>query len=352
MPFNRQLVFRWFLLLASAFGCVVIFLPFTIEILSAIFFAFALAPLTQSLGTTKYFHHRGWVALTLFGFILAVTAPLILLGYSFFKLFNELTSEGFQQSALYQDLVQSKNFAIESLRDLLETFNIPLPENLPEFLNQFLSAVGSKIFQVSGEIAGRLPEYALSLFIFCCALYLFLAEGRRIRLILMRNNLIPPAEIDRLIPIFQKSCYVTLLASLIVGFVQAGIVAVGSRILGSEHMLIIFLITFICSFIPVLGAAPIALALGLFALIKGTPGLAIGYLIVAVLAGASDNILRPILVRGEDNIHPVVMLLAIIGAILLMGIPGLFLGPMFVIAVKEIFNLYIFEDPPDSKNLT
>src|SRR5688572_16070773 len=101
MNWNRQTVFRWTLLTFSGIGCLIVLSPFTVEILSAVFFAFALFPLTKSLSTKKYFHHRGWVAVTLFGFILAITLPVVLLGYSFFRLFHELTSEGFAQSELY-----------------------------------------------------------------------------------------------------------------------------------------------------------------------------------------------------------------------------------------------------------
>lgn len=347
--FNRQKVFRWALLILSGLACLMVLAPFTVEILSAAFFAFALFPLAQSLSGSKYFHHRHWVAVTLGGFILAVSAPVILLGVSFFRLFDELTSEGFQKSALYQDLSNGKDVLLHLVNSASRRFGLSGQMDLPAFINHTLSGMGAKIMSVSTDIVSRLPEYGLSLFIFCCALYLFLAEGRRIRILLMHNRLVPPHELDRLIPLLQQSCYTTLIASLVVGGIQAGIVTLGAAILGSQNVLIVFLATFISSFIPVIGAAPIAFLLAFLALIKGQTAFALGYVIVATIAGTADNVIRPILVRGKENVHPVVMLLAIIGAILIFGIPGVFLGPMFISAAVEIYTLYVFGEPLEVK---
>jgi predicted PurR-regulated permease PerM len=208
--------------------------------------------------------------------------------------------------------------------------------------NQFLTGIGAKIVSFSTSLASQLPDLVLSLFIFCCALYLFLAEGRKIRELLAENQLLPSLELDRLIPSIQTSCYATLVGSILVGGVQGLSVGVGSFVLGSKHVFLIALFTFVSSFIPVLGAAPVALFLGFVSLVKGNYVIATGYVIVAVFSGTIDNIIRPWLVRGEQNIHSLVMLFAIIGGIVLLGLPGLFLGPMFISVAFDIFSLYVF----------
>jgi len=347
---SRQTTFRWVLLILSGFACALIFFPFLMEILLAAFFAFALAPVTQKLATHKYFGRKGWVAVTILGLVLAIVIPIILLGVSFFNLVNEFSTEGFQNSDLYKDLVQARVFIMETARDLMKTFNISGRFNLTAMGNQFISGTGSKIVNASGTLAARIPDFVLSLFIFCCTLYVFLSEGRKIRRLLTRNQFIPVHDLDRLIQIFQKSCYTTLVASVIVGLIQAATVALGSIALKANHALLIFLVTFIFSFIPVIGAAPVAFFMGFLSLIKGENGIALGYLVLGFIAGTMDNVIRPWLVRGKGEVHAVVMLIAIIGAIMLFGIPGLFLGPMFVSVAVQVYAHFFFSESEDAKD--
>jgi len=343
---DRQKIFRWILIVLTGFACLLLFFPFILEILLAAFFTFALAPLTQYLSGKKFFKRRGWAAITLMGLICIIILPIGLLFYSMYGLIQDLTSEGFQQSELYADLIQSKTVALASINQLLSAMNLSGKVDLNAFTNQLFSGIGSKIMGFSTSIASQLPDIVLSLFIFCCAAYLFLAEGKKIKFLLTKNQLLPTHELDRLITSFQKACYSTLIGSLIVGGIQALSLSVGSLILGSQHVFLIFLVTFIFSFIPILGAAPVGFFLAFLSAVKGDYTVMVGYIVVGVFSGTIDNIIRPWLVRGDQNIHAIIMLFAIIGAIVILGLPGLFLGPMFVSAAVTVYSLYVFPPQP------
>jgi predicted PurR-regulated permease PerM len=344
---DKPKVFRWILIITAGLACALLFLPFLKELMLAAFFAFALAPLMGRLTKQKLFHRRGWVAVTLIGLILAIILPIGLLFYNVYALIMDMNSEGFQQSDLYADLMQTKNFGIEWANDILSTLNLAEKIDLRSFTNQLFSGIGSKVMAFSTNIAAQLPDVVLSLFIFCCALYLFLAEGKYIRQWLIKSHLLPVRELDQLIPSFQRACYSTLIGSIIVGAVQASSVMLGALVLGSKHLFLVFLVTFIFSFIPVLGAAPVGFFLALISAVKGSYAIAAGFVVVGIFSGTIDNIIRPWLVRGEQNINSIIMLFAIIGAIVMLGLPGLFLGPMFVSAAVQVYSLYIF--PEDGK---
>ncbi len=343
---DRQKIFRWILIILTGLACLMLFLPFVKEILLAAFFAFALSPLTQYLSGKKFFRRRGWVAVTLIGLIFAIILPIGLLFYSIYGLIHDMSSEGFQHSDLYTDLMQSKDVALGWINGMLERFNLNDSVDLGAFTNQLFSGIGAKVMGFSTSLATQLPDIILSLFIFCCALYLFLAEGRKIRFLLTKNQLLPSHELNQLIPTFQQACYSTLIGSIMVGGVQALSVAVGSLVLGSKHVFLIFLVTFIFSFIPILGAAPVGFFLAFISAVKGNYAIALGYVIVGVFSGTIDNFIRPWLVRGDQDINSIIMLFAIIGAIVILGLPGLFLGPMFVSAAVAVFDLYVFPAQP------
>jgi predicted PurR-regulated permease PerM len=106
--------------------------------------------------------------------------------------------------------------------------------------------------------------------------------------------------------------------------------------------MVVFVVTFFVSFIPVIGAGPVALVLALYKLLLGDYGDAIGLGVVGIIAGTVDNLVRPYLISSnEGDLHPIVSLLAIIGALVIFGMPGLLLGPVIAsVAVKIIPTLY------------
>ena len=54
-------------------------------------------------------------------------------------------------------------------------------------------------------------------------------------------------------------------------------------------------------------------------------------LTIALVAGVSDNIIRPYLSsKGNVETNPIIGLIAIIGGVTMFGLPGLFIGPLVV----------------------
>jgi predicted PurR-regulated permease PerM len=106
---------------------------------------------------------------------------------------------------------------------------------------------------------------------------------------------------------------------------------------------VVFVVTFFLSFIPVIGAAPVAVFLGILALIKQDYEIFGGFMVVALVAGTIDNVIRPILVGNKERVHPIIVLLSLLGAIAIFGIPGLFLGPVIATVTTELYFTYVFE---------
>ncbi|MGE3759703.1 MAG: AI-2E family transporter, partial [Pseudobdellovibrionaceae bacterium] len=53
--------------------------------------------------------------------------------------------------------------------------------------------------------------------------------------------------------------------------------------------------------------------------------------------------LRPIILSGGTEIHPLIGFLAIIGGIYVFGLPGLFLGPLMVSVATSLIPVYADE---------
>ncbi len=330
----------------------VLFTPFYGEILLAAVVAFAMEP---TLGRWLQSRHLRWrlsVALILVAMFVAIVAPVSLVAYKGYTAAVEVSRIGIQKTEAFGKLVEVKNQILMLANRLTQTLGLGDQIDISGMSEDHLGNLANRVLGFLTGTLSSIPMLLLSVFIFCAALYFFLAEAAVIKRLFYRQDLLQPYEADRLIEIFQRASFSTVVTSVVISFMQALIVSVGALFLGGSDFLVVFVITFFCAFIPVIGAGPVALVLAAYQLLMGNIGAAIGLGVIALVAGTSDNVVRPFMISsGEEDLHPVVSLLAIIGALIIFGMPGLFLGPVIAsVAVKIIPALY---DPPtvDAKDL-
>jgi len=97
---------------------------------------------------------------------------------------------------------------------------------------------------------------------------------------------------------------------------------------------------FVLSFIPLFGTAPVTAGATLYLFAAGHPVSGIVMGAAGVLIGLSDNIVRPWAQGSQDNMHPLVALLAIFGGLKVFGFAGVFIGP--VVAACALWGLDVY----------
>ncbi len=309
----------------SCFG--VMFLPFFTPILMAALFAFALDPLVSRYGR-KRSTRRVPILLILLSIFMLILVPITIVGYRLTSTATNLAASGLNNTEIYKSLESFVLTTSEKVNNLLAEMHIN-PISMPD-QSEFIGKVGAWFVAFMAAMAGRAPELVLTLFIFSASLYFFLAESKKIRRAITGFQVVSDPELDQIIHLVQRSSYITLVATALIGSVQASIVAFGGMIFGYSEFMLLFVITFCTSLIPVVGASPIAILLALFSLVQGDIKGVIGMAVVAVIAGSVDNIIKPWVVSssGDEELNPVIALIAIIGAVMVYGLPGLLLGPI------------------------
>ena len=160
--------------------------------------------------------------------------------------------------------------------------------------------------------------------------YFFLVDGRRF--LRWGHSLIPistviQAEISQA---FETATRSTLLASFAAAGVQSLVVVITFWSLSVPAIALGAGATFVFAWIPVLGSAPVFIAAAIWFASHDL------WWQVAILAGAGtftgviDNLVRPLVLRGGSDMHPLVSLVAILGGIEVFGIFGVILGPVLV----------------------
>ena len=78
----------------------------------------------------------------------------------------------------------------------------------------------------------------------------------------------------------------------------------------------------------------------LYLFATGHPGGGIVMGVAGVLIGLSDNIVRPWAQGSQDNMHPLVALLAIFGGLEVLGFSGVFIGPVVAACALWCLDFY------------
>jgi predicted PurR-regulated permease PerM len=139
---------------------------------------------------------------------------------------------------------------------------------------------------------------------------------------------------------FRGATTAVVLASVAAAGTQASILLLGFWILGVPAALLGAGSAFVLAWIPTVGTLPVWAGAAVWLYLEGSTPKAVAMVVIGLVVGLVDNVVRPLVLRGRQEMHPMISLIAILGGLALMGIPGLFLGPLFAsmtIAVLEIW---------------
>lgn len=323
-----QRYLRLILLVFLAFLFILIFIPFTTPILLAAFVAFGCEPIINKVRHKSKGRRFFSIGLIL-ALLVVLIVPLVLFTLRIASAIKSLSANSMQNSQFFQAIFtlweKIQNYFSGTVNSLgLDSTIIPAKEEL-------FAKVSPIILDRGAQFLTALPDLGLSLFVFCCMVFVFIMSAANLKNYFRQIEVLPTGEIDDITKTIQKSCYIILVSTILIGALQAFIVAVGSTIFGFHEFFLIFAVTFFLSFIPVIGAAPVAILLALISFLLGNAGHGIGLIVIGVVAGSIDNIVKPfILSSGDDDLHPVLSLLGIIGAVIIFGLPGLLLGPLIL----------------------
>ncbi len=337
-----KLVAHNFLKISFAALILIIFLyvmlPFMISIILGGILAMALSPFVD------FFIRRGLsrgLSLLLFSLLLGLVGlvPVV----AFFIRGSRVVSEILHESNFSQI---SHKFVTYSYQLIDQASAIYGLDNtvMKAKANSIVLYIGTFLSGTFSQFVGELPTIFMVGLITILSIYCFLSEAERIRTLFDRYFYFSKINGDKFVLMVKLCCREVFFSNILTGVLQSIIVSVGALIFDIGDFFLIFFITFIVSFIPIIGAAPVAGVLALLCFLDSRIGAGIGMLVIATVSGISDNIIRPYLGSlGSVEVHPFIGLLAVIGGVIMFGLPGLFIGPLVASLVFGALPIIIDE---------
>ena len=232
-------------------------------------------------------------------------------------------------------------FSIPRVHSILEKITRWFPVNLEHLTETFQDLTRSgaaRLADLLGEVVTHLPVMAVSLGVIVVSIYFFLVDGRRLVLFFRRNSVFSTQQTDQLFGSLAGTCRSVILASVVAGGAQAILEFLFCLFTGTSNPMLIALMVFLGSFVPVIGAAPFTFGVALYQFFVDRNAAGITLLIAAVFIGILDNLIRPLFLKGSANLHPLLAFVAAFGGLQTLGFAGVFLGPiiaaMFVVTIQ------------------
>ncbi|MBN3032850.1 MAG: AI-2E family transporter [Candidatus Saganbacteria bacterium] len=227
--------------------------------------------------------------------------------------------------------------------------NFPFPfaelfGNLTPVKELVLDLSGTAIDWLQGALK-TIPNIALNIFITIFSTYYFLKHGGDLYRLLQEFVPLPAGRYQQIIARFDDLSRGVIMGQVVVGLVQGVLAWLGFVIIGLPNPVLWGFLTAIISIIPLLGAAlvwfPIFLVLLAQGIYFGGVWRAVflffyGVFVVSLI----DNLLKPKIVGGHAKIHPLIVLIGILGGLQLFGLPGILIGPLVLTCFDLMVEIY------------
>ncbi|MEK7604216.1 MAG: AI-2E family transporter [Patescibacteria group bacterium] len=346
----------YFLVLALAGTCVLtalVFAPFLKPLALAAVFAVVLQGLYRRVGTV----FRGWPSIsalvTVLVSVVLIVLPLSLIGtlvaHEANMLYLSLESTGGGRTALAQ-MVLNIDASYGSVVPGLSAFAENASANIDAYIKEGLRWVTDN----AGGIFSSFSRILLSFFIFFIALYYLLRDGKRVRQFLIHLSPLGDIEDTHVLDRLELAVNSVIKGNLVIALVQGTLTTIGLTLFGVPSAILWGMVAAIAALIPGVGTSLVLAPSILFLFFVGETSQAVGLLIWSVIAvGLIDNVLGPKLVGQGMNMHPLLVLLSVLGGLLFFGPSGIFLGPLSVSLLFALLSLYTdFSHPPQSGHLS
>ncbi|HEY1691324.1 MAG TPA: AI-2E family transporter [Polyangiaceae bacterium] len=213
---------------------------------------------------------------------------------------------------------------------------------LLEHLQAQLGALSGEAATAAGLVLSATTSALLTTLIALFTMYYVILEWPSLSLRMERVLPLDPAHTRALVAEFREVARTAFVGTIATGIVQGMLAGIGFTIVGVPQAVTWGVLTIIASFVPVFGTALIWVPVAAYLFLGGRPaaGIFVVFWGLGVVMAVSDYVIRPRLVGGKREGHPLLMLVGLLGGIEVFGITGLIVGPVIMSLFVAILRIY------------
>lgn len=259
--------------------------------------------------------------------------------------FSQMAGEQLGQGALAQSLDELNQWMQRLLAPLGSMISADI--DLRVITGNLVREFAQSLYQFSPLVVSKTAHFGFSVVMWMIFLFIFFADGERLYQYILDMSPMAP-EYERRISRGVREMVSAVLAGMVAtSLANALLMGIAFAVCHIERPFVWALITFGLSFIPIVGAFMVWGGVAVYFLLAGAWPYALGMTLFGlIIIAQTDNLIKPLVMRGRVKVHPLLLLLSILGGVKTMGPVGLIFGPVFIAILVEVLQLYRTEVLP------
>jgi predicted PurR-regulated permease PerM len=339
---NRETVNKWTLLIVVLLISVVF-----LAMIRQFFMAIVLAGIFSALSYPMYrkfkilFGGRRMLssAITILLIIFVVLVPLS-------GLLGIVAAQAVKVGTVAKPWIEQQFSRTSDLSRLLQS--LPFYEAIEPYRNQIIEKAGNLAGNLSVFIIDKLSSVTIGtvsiiidIFIMLYCMFFFLIQGDRILKKILYYLPLKDHDEQRILDKFTSVTRATLKGTIVIGVLQGGMAGLAFAVLGIPSAVFWGTIMAILSVIPSIGSALVWVPAAISLSISGHLAKGIGlFIFCGAVVGSLDNLLRPILVGKDTQMHELMIFFGTIGGIIMFGVIGMIIGPIIAALFVTVWEMY------------
>jgi predicted PurR-regulated permease PerM len=339
---NKETINNWVLLLL-VFFISALFLSMIRQFLMAIFMAGIFSALSYPLyrRIRRWFGGRQGLA-SMATLVLIVFVVILPLG----ALLGIVTAEAIKVGEAVTPWVTKQLSQPDAISDALQS--LPFYDRIAPYRSLILTKAGELVGYISGFLINRLRSATLGtvnfifmLFIMLYTMFFFLMDGDKLINKILYYLPLEDEDERRMLNKFTSVTRATLKGTAVIGILQGTLAGAAFAVVGIDSAVFWGTIMAVLSLIPGIGTALVWGPAVIILAATGHLAKAIGLgVFCAAVVGSVDNLLRPILVGRDTQMHELMILFGTLGGIIMFGVVGIIIGPIVAALFVTIWDIY------------
>jgi predicted PurR-regulated permease PerM len=225
---------------------------------------------------------------------------------------------------------------------------IPGYEFIEPYRNQILTKAGELVGSAGVFVFDALQATtrATAVFIFhfvvlLYTMYFFLIDGPRLLRTVLTYLPLDDFDKERMLERFVSVTRATLKGTILIGMAQGMLGGLAFWAVGIDGAIFWGTVMTVLSIIPGIGGALVWVPTAIILLATGQvwQGVALA-LFCSLIVGSVDNLLRPVLVGRDTQLHELLIFFSTLGGLLLFGAMGFIVGPLLAALFVTVWEMF------------
>lgn len=184
----------------------------------------------------------------------------------------------------------------------------------------------------------------MDMIVFTMLLFFLLRDGPQLRDVLRGISPLTRGQETEILVHLSKTVKGVLQSMVIVPVAQGIVALIGFWVFGMPSPVLMSVFIFFSAMIQLIGTPLVWIPAGLYLFFWASPATGIGMLLYgALVISTMDNIIKPIILKGAAQIHPMLAFLSVLGGLYAFGAKGIIAGPVILSLVLSAYRIYRYD---------